>query len=183
GSTLNDLAALASQFEAHGRAITEAATLVDNSNRRMEGSVAERRGVLNELVSTLESKSNDLEQRLTRFAGALDESLEGAAERAREIARLTVEATTGGAEAIAESFEAIRRNAEEERKRMADALHGIYQQGTEEANTLFTQAAERFADVIEGLKHMAAEMQQELEATRGELRRGILELPQETADS
>ena len=30
---------------------------------------------------------------------------------------------------------------------------------------------------------MAAEMQRELEATRTELRRGILELPQETADS
>jgi len=30
---------------------------------------------------------------------------------------------------------------------------------------------------------MSAEMQQELEATRAELRRGVLELPQETAES
>jgi ABC-type transporter Mla subunit MlaD len=180
---LNDLSGLAGQFEAHGRTLSEAVALIDSSNRRTETTVAERRSTLNELVASLESKSNDLEQRLTRFAGALDESLEGAAERAREIARLTAEATTGGAQAIAESFDSIRRNAEEERKRMADALHGIYQQATEESNTLFTQAAERFADVIEGLKRMAAEMQQELESTRSELRRGILELPQETADS
>ena len=48
---------------------------------------------------------------------------------------------------------------------------------------MFTQAAERFADVVEGLKRMAADMQHELETTRAELRRGILELPQETADS
>ena len=33
------------------------------------------------------------------------------------------------------------------------------------------------------MKQMAAEMQRELEATRAELRRGILELPQETAES
>jgi hypothetical protein len=33
------------------------------------------------------------------------------------------------------------------------------------------------------MKHMAAEMQRELETTRGELRRGILELPQEAAES
>ena len=33
------------------------------------------------------------------------------------------------------------------------------------------------------MKQMAAEMQQELEATRAELRRGIFELPQETAES
>ncbi len=88
---------------------------------------------------------------------------------------------------------------------MADAMHGIYEQATEESNAMFTQvtehsnamftqvteqshamftqAAERFADVVEGLKQMTSEMQRELDATRGELRKGILELPQETADS
>ncbi len=48
---------------------------------------------------------------------------------------------------------------------------------------MFTQSAERFSDIIQGMKQMAAEMQRELEATRAELRRGVLELPQETADS
>ncbi len=77
---------------------------------------------------------------------------------------------------------------------MSDAMHGIYAQATEEANemfnqvsdrsnAMFTQAAERFAEVVDGLKRMTAEMQHELEATRTELRKGILELPQETADS
>jgi hypothetical protein len=45
------------------------------------------------------------------------------------------------------------------------------------------QAAQRFAEVVDGLKHMAADMQRELDATRTELRKGILELPQETAES
>jgi hypothetical protein len=36
---------------------------------------------------------------------------------------------------------------------------------------------------MQGMKQMAAEMQQELETTRTELRRGVLELPQETAES
>ena len=48
---------------------------------------------------------------------------------------------------------------------------------------MLAQSAERFADVVEGLKRMSSEMQRELENTRGELRKGILELPQETADS
>jgi hypothetical protein len=48
---------------------------------------------------------------------------------------------------------------------------------------MLRQATERFTDVLHGMKHMAAEMQRELESTRGELRRGILELPQETAES
>ncbi|HEY7246413.1 MAG TPA: hypothetical protein VH678_21275 [Xanthobacteraceae bacterium] len=181
--TIGDLTQLATHFDAHGRSLAEAVALIDTSNRRTEGAVTERRNSLQQLIASLEDKSNDLEQRLTRFASVLDESLEGATDRAREIARLTADATTGGARAIAESFESIRSNAEEERKRMGEALQAIYQEATTESNAMFAQAAQRFADVLQGLKSMASEMQHELETTRAELRRGVLELPQETADS
>ena len=62
-------------------------------------------------------------------------------------------------------------------------MHSIYEQATEESHAMLSQAAQRFAEVLDGLKQMTSEMQQELEATRAELRKGILELPQETADS
>ena len=91
--------------------------------------------------------------------------------------------TTGGARAIAENFEAIRVNAEEERKRTSDAMRTVYEQSTNESHAMLAEAAERFAEVVGGLKQMTAEMQEELEATRQELRKGILELPQETAES
>src|SRR5262249_57756534 len=54
---------------------------------------------------------------------------------------------------------------------------------SEQSNAIFNQAAERFTEVLQGLRQMTAEMQHELETTRSELRKGILELPQETADS
>jgi hypothetical protein len=183
GQTLNDLQQLAGQFDTHGRALAEAVALVDRSNRRTEGALMERRTELDALVTSLDSKGNDLEQRLARFSTLLDQSLEGASDRARDIARLVAESTTGGARAIAENFEAIRNNAEEERKRTSEAMRTVYEQASGEAHTMLAEAADRFAEVINGLKQMAADMQQELEATRGELRKGILELPQETAES
>jgi hypothetical protein len=48
---------------------------------------------------------------------------------------------------------------------------------------MFGQTTQRFAETLQGMRQMATEMQQELELTRTELRKGILELPQETADS
>ena len=125
--TLTDLTQLASQFDLHGRSLAEAVALIDRSNRRTEGAVTERRLELEALVTTLDNKGNDLEERLTRFSSLLDQSLEGAAERAREISRLVAEATTGGARAIAENFDNIRMNAEEERKRASEAMRGIYE--------------------------------------------------------
>jgi hypothetical protein len=181
--TLGDLQLLATQFDTHGRSLAEAVELIDRSNRRTEGSLGERRSSLESLIEILDSKGSDLEQRLTRFASLLDQSLEGASDRARDVARLIAESTTGGARSIAENFDTIRTSLEEERKRTAETMHSVYDQASSEAHAMLAEATERFSEMIEGLRRMASEMQNELEATRGELRKGILELPQETADS
>jgi hypothetical protein len=181
--TLDDLSQIAGQFDAHGRSLAEAVALIDSSNQRTESALAERSASLEQLAATLDTKAGDLEQRLTRFAGVLDQSLEGAGERAREIARLTAESATTGVQAITDNFAAIRSGAEEERQRLTEAMHSIYEQASEESHSMLSQAAQRFADVLDELKHMSAEMRHELETTRGELRKGILELPQETADT
>jgi len=210
--TLTDLSELATQFDTHGSSLAEAVALIDRSNRRTEGTMSERRealetlvrmldgkgdelehrltrfsGLLDQslgsLVKTLDVKTDDLDTRLTRFSSLLDQSLEGASDRTREIARLVAESTNQGSRAISENFEAIRASNEAEFKRTGEAMQTIYEQNARESDAMLSQAAQRFADVVEGLKRMTSEMQQELDATRTELRKGVLELPQETAES
>ena len=48
---------------------------------------------------------------------------------------------------------------------------------------MFGQASEKFSDVVHAMKEMAAELHRELDSTRADLRRGVLELPQEAAES
>jgi hypothetical protein len=48
---------------------------------------------------------------------------------------------------------------------------------------MFKQSADKFASMVSSMKQMASEMQRELETTRNELRRGVLEMPQEAAES
>jgi hypothetical protein len=180
---LEDLNALSSQFDAHGKTLVEAATVVDQANRTTTASVNERKATLEALVTTIDVRTADLDQRLTRFTGLLDESLAAAEERARDIARVVAETAGAGSAAITRQFEAVRSASEEEHRQTVEAMHDIYRQTTEEADAMFKQSAERFANLVASMKQMAAEMHQELEATRGELRRGVLEMPQEAAES
>src|SRR6202030_3254117 len=180
---LDDLGSLSGQFEIHGRALVEAAAVVEQSNRNTTASVAERKATLESLVTTIDLRTTDLDQRLSRFTGLLDESLAAAEERARDIARVVAETAGAGSAAISRQFEAVRAAAEEERRQTTDAMAEIYQQSTEEADAMFKQSAERFSSMVVSMKQMAAEMQRELEATRNELRRGVLEMPQEAAES
>ena len=48
---------------------------------------------------------------------------------------------------------------------------------------MFKQSTEKFGNLVSSMKQMAFEMHNELEATRNELRRGVLEMPQEAAES
>jgi hypothetical protein len=180
---LEDLNALSTQFDTHGRALVEAAAVVEQSNRSTTTSLAERKATLESLVTTIDLRTTDLDQRLSRFTGLLDESLAAAEERARDIARVVAETAGAGSAAISRQFEAVRAAAEEERRQTTDAMAEIYQQSTDEADAMFKQSADKFATMVSSMKQMAAEMHRELEATRNELRRGVLEMPQEAADS
>src|SRR3981189_1751642 len=180
---LEDLGSLSSQFESHGKTLVDAAAVVEQSNRSTTASVTERKAALESLVTTIDLRTTDLDQRLSRFTGLLDESLAAAEERARDIARVVAETAGAGSAAISRQFEAVRTAAEEERRLTAETMNEIYQQSTQEADAMFKQSAEKFATMVASMKQMAAEMHHELDATRNELRRGVLEMPQEAAES
>ena len=182
-NALENLGSLSSQFEIHGKSLVEAATVVEQSNRSTTASVAERKATLESLVTTIDLRTTDLDQRLSRFTSLLDESLAAAEERARDIARIVAETAGAGSAAISHQFEAVRQSAEEQRRITADTMAELYNQGTHEADAMFKQSADKFAAMVSSMKQMAGEMQQELEATRNELRRGVLEMPQEAAES
>ena len=61
-----------------------------------------------------------------------------------------------------------------------ETLPNIYEQVTKETRAMLSQTAQNFS---EQLKEMRSERRREIEATRAELRKNILELPQETAES
>ena len=125
---LEDLGSLSSQFELHGQALVEAAAVVEQSNRSTTASVAERKSALESLVTTIDLRTADLDQRLSRFTGLLDELLAAAEERARDIARVVAETAGAGSAAISRQFEAVRASAEEERRLTAESMGELYQQ-------------------------------------------------------
>jgi hypothetical protein len=192
--TLGDLTTLAGQFEGQGRSLAQAVELVEMSNRKADEALGARQAALDGAVAGLDGRTSELDQRLKRFSGLLDESLAAAEARARDIARVVADSTAEGTRAIAEQHEAVRMTSEQERVRTMDALRSLYEQATNEAHMLFrenagdaqnmlAEAKERFNDIVSSVKQMATDMQRELDTTRNELRRGILELPQETAES
>ena len=180
---LEDLGSLSNQFENHGKALVDAAAVVEQANRSTTASVADRKSQLETLVTTIDLRTTDLDQRLSRFTSLLDELLAAAEERARDIARVVAETAGAGSAAISRQFEAVRTAAENERQQTLDAMNELYQQSNHETDAMFKESTEKFSTMVQSMKQMASEMHHELESTRNELRRGVLEMPQEAADN
>jgi hypothetical protein len=180
---LDNLGDLADQFSSHGRTLSDAVELLESSNRRTEDSIAGRHANIESLLASLDTRTEDFGQRLQRFSGLLEESLDTATTRAREIAGIIAETSNESVQTIEQQYDLVRKTSEEERARTSEALSAVYDESSAEVQAMFSQSASRFTEIMQGMKQMAAEMQQELETTRAELRRGILELPQETAES
>jgi hypothetical protein len=181
--TLRHISSAAVKFDEQGKVLAGAAEQIDASNHRTEEVMADRREALDSVVNQIDSKVGDLDHRLKRFASLLQETFEAAEGRARDIARVLAESSTEGTKAISNTYELVRATTDEERKRTSEALHSIYEQATGETSSLFRQTSERFIEIVRQMKEMSAAMQREMESTRTELRRGILELPAETAES
>ena len=181
--TLEGLSQLSTQFDEHGKALVDAAAMVELSNRNTTASLSERKQALESLVTTIDGRTNDLGQRLSRFTNLLDESLAAAEERARDIARVVAETAGSGSATITRQLDAVRVASEAKHRQTVEAMHEIYRQTTSEADAMFKQSAEKFSNLVLSMKQMALEMHNELEATRNELRRGVMEMPQEAAES
>ncbi len=156
---LGDLSQLAVQFDAHGRSLAGAAELIERSNQRADESINERRVSLDSLVATLDIRTEDLDQRLKRFSGLLDELLEAASSRARDIARIVSELAADGSRAISEQYDTAREHADEESRRVAEQYERIRDTAEDERRRIAEQY-ERIRETAEEERRRTAESMQ-----------------------
>ena len=127
---LHDLGDLADQFTSHGRTLADAVELLDISNRRAEDSVGQRHASIDSLVSTLDARTEDFGQRLERFSTLLEESLDSATTRAREIAGIIADTSNESVQTIEQQYDLVRKTTEEERRRTSETLTAIYDEAS-----------------------------------------------------
>jgi chaperonin cofactor prefoldin/archaellum component FlaC len=180
-NVLGELSQLAAQFDTHGRALIGAAELVEQSNSRTEGALAQRQSVLDGLVSVLDGKTNELEERLQRFSHLLDQSLENASGRAREIARVVADSSTEGRRAIEETLQTVGEQAGEIARLVGDAstdgrraIDESLQSTVERANEIVRMMVESSSQgayaITEQFEHVRSASDAERERTHEALR-------------
>ncbi|MFA6967592.1 MAG: hypothetical protein WC281_18500, partial [Bosea sp. (in: a-proteobacteria)] len=192
--TLRETTALVGQLDDKGASlgqVTQASTAalhavasrLEQVEARVGKALAERQGSLEEIHGLIANRTDDVESITRSFAALMDESLSTAEARARQIGGVLSDSAEATTTAISQQFELIRATTGKERDRTAQALRQAYEQVSSEVGSELAKVTERFQGAAQDMRGVAAEIQRELEETRAELKRGVLDLPRETQES
>ena len=167
---LTDLSRLATQFDAHGSSLAEAVAQIDGATGapRTCSPTGARRSIRGQRRSTATATSTSG----SSASRACSTRRSRRQDRARDIARVVAESTPKAPASPNWNVRPRQRGA----RTASTRAH------TGETAEMFRRPASASRDRAQ-MNEMSAAMQREMETTRTELRRGILELPQETAES
>ena len=182
-TTQSDASTLAGQLAQHAEALAAVGRDLARQQQSLDHALEHRHGSLQALIGDLSGRSEAFEATLGRFAANVEDSFARAQARAQEISAALASATRGASIAVAGQFETIRDTAAKERERTAQTLQATLDQTNTQLTGALEHAADRFRQSVAEVKDMASQVQRELDQTRQELRRGVLDLPQETSET
>jgi hypothetical protein len=181
--TRNETSALVDRLSGHTSALAEVSRDLASNQETIDLALQSRHDSLQSLFVEIGEKSQEFDAVARHFAASFEESFAKAQARAQEISAALTVSSKNAAASVAGQFEMIRDNAGKERAKTAEALQAAYDQANAQLNEVMSKTADRFGQSVGEVRQMAAEVQRQLEETRVEMRRGVLELPDETAEA
>ncbi|THD49440.1 MAG: hypothetical protein E7774_01215 [Bradyrhizobium sp.] len=181
--TRSESGALVERLSSHTDALATVARDLAASQQSVDQTLQERHDSLQSLFAEITEKSHEFDAVARHFSASFEESFAKAQTRAQEISAALTVATKTAAASVTSQFETIRDNAGKEGEKTAVSLQAAYDQANSQLNDLMTKSSERFRQSVGEVRQMAAEVQRQLEETRREMRRGVLELPDEATEA
>ena len=181
-NTLGEAHALADKLAAQSHALAGAVSDLAETNANADAALDSRRVMLERLLASVGSKTEDFDSVMQSFAGLVDDGFKQAEARAREVGTFLSDATQATAGAISQQYELVRTTTGKERERTAAALRAAYDQANTEMSHVFGQATEKFQNSMQELRAVTSEIQRELETTREALQRGVADFPRQAAE-
>ena len=163
--------------------LTQAAGSLESIEERVSQAMAERSAAIEGVLSRIEERSSTVEAQTARFNAAVEETIRTAEERARSLGASLSETARNAGVTVASEFERLRGGASSEGERTTQVVQAAIATASQQMMEVFGTASSRFGESVTAMREMAAEIRRELDATRADLQRGVLEIPRETQDA
>tara|TARA_R100000365_G_scaffold3323_1_gene10757 strand:- start:3648 stop:4835 length:1188 start_codon:yes stop_codon:yes gene_type:complete len=135
------------------------------------------------LAEGFAARTDEIDNRLRGFAQSIAETVNQTERRLIAARKAMEDALASTSDAVTGQISTIGDLASGEGQRASDALRQTQADLLADIERAYADATRRFGDTADAMRMTASQLGQELEATRNELQRSVLDLPEETRAS
>ena len=182
-SVLGDIGQISGQFQSQGQTLAAAAELIQTTQGNLDISAEQRQRTIEELAQGLSQRSGDIERQMAAFKELIDTTLGDAETRARDIGTVLARTSDTATQTLTSQLSNLSSAADEQSRRAAQVIRAASEGLAGEITASIEDASKRFSDATEQMRQSAKQVSGDLASTRAEMRKGIMELPEETIEN
>ncbi|HEY5364669.1 MAG TPA: hypothetical protein VIJ49_10755, partial [Aestuariivirga sp.] len=179
---------LTGRLETTGNKISErlddVSSLVDKSmdkfNLEMEHMLTSRRDMLDGLVNDANRRATEVDKTMTNYMTMIEESLSAAEERARHLGRIVADQSGAALANLEEQLRKLETNSGGQIAQAARALREQHERALSNMNEMLSSTASDFQQTAQDMRITAQQVVKDIDVARGELKRAVIDLPEET---
>jgi hypothetical protein len=153
---------------------------VDRFNLDIERVLHSREDVLGDLIGKLGKKAEDVDSMMRNYMVLIEESLNKAESRSREIGRVIAGHADTATNNLEHQIRQLEQTTDTQIAAAARQLREQYERAVNTMNEMLSMTAGEFTQTAQDMRVTAQQVVRDIESTRNELRQAILDLPEET---
>ena len=142
-----------------------------------------RESQMDDLVKMLANKAEDVDMMMRNYVSVIEDSLNTAHGKSDDIVRLLTAQSGAAANNLQNEIARIEATSDEQIAKAAQALGQQYEAVIGSLNNMLASSTSEFADTAQAMRATAQQVAKDIDFARNELRRTILDLPDETRNN
>jgi hypothetical protein len=153
---------------------------IDKFNAEMEHMLQSRKDSLDHLVSDANKRAGEVDGVMSSYMNLIEESLTTAESRAQNINRIVSDQTSAALARLEEELRKLETNSTGQVAQAARALREQHERALASMNEMLSSTASDFQQTAQDMRITAQQVVKDIDAARGELKRAVIDLPEET---
>ena len=156
---------------------------IDKFNFEMEHMLQSRKDSLDGLVNDANRRAGEVDTVMSSYINLIEESLNTAEARAQNINRIVSDQTSAALARLEDELRKLETNSNGQVAQAARVLREQHERALSSMNEMLSSTASDFQQTAQDMRITAQQVVKDIDAARGELKRAVIDLPEETRNN
>ncbi len=182
-SITNEFSSILANIKSETADMNIASKNLEEAGNSSVGSLSSRQEAMSTLVNSFISRSNEVDENMRSFAQSITDTITETEQRL-ELANKAMESSIiSSGDKVSDQLSEFSLAFNQTEENTSEQLKNTKQALIDEMNQALQEASNRFNETANSMRITAHQVGSELELTRNELQRGVMDLPEETRAS